>query len=180
MATANTNPATMSADMARKVEFTTTNVDFATLFSEAHIVTGPNGAFTVPLNTINIGGAKYVVPLTSNSAQGANYLKFHFPQFFLTTGNLSEFYVTFCQKNNNMADGYYDYQTGVPLDYNTDFRTFVLDNAQTLPQSLTTKKKTLVFSVYGADSNQPSEAEQFKVEFNAVFGTTSNNQLGNL
>lgn len=170
MATPNTDPATMNADMARKIEFTTINTDFNIQFIEAHSVTGPNGAFNVPLNSVGIGGVKHVVPLTSNSAQGANYLKFHFPQFFLSTGNLSEFYVTFCQKNNNMADGYYDYQTGVPLDYISDFRAFVLDNTLITPSNTQTFKKTLVFSVYGVDSNQPQEAEQFKVEFNAVFG----------
>jgi len=168
MATPNTNPATMTATMARKIEFTTTNVDYAIQFVEAHFVSGPTGAFTVPLNTLNIGGAKYVVPLTANSAQGANYLKFHFPQ-----PGSSEFYVTFAQKNNNMTDGYYDYQTGVPDGYKSDFKTFVKDNIQSLPSQLTTLKKNLVFSVYGIDSNQPAEAEQFKVEFNAIFGAVS-------
>lgn len=169
MATPNVDPSTMNSDMARKVEFTTTNIDFAIEFEEPHVVSGPNGAFNVPLNAINIGGSKVVVPLTSSSSQGAHYLKFHFPQ-----PNSSEFYVTFAQKNNNMADGYYDYQTGVPASYKTDFRTFVLDNTQALPTSTTTKKKTLVFSVYGLDSNQPTEAEQFKVEFNAIFGNSAN------
>jgi len=167
MATPNTSPATMSSDMARKVEFTTTNVDFAIQFVEPHTVNGPNGAFTVPLNAINIGGSKVVVPLSSNSAQGAYYLKFHLPQ-----PGSSEFYVTFAQKNNNMTDGYYDYQTGVPAAYKTDFRTFVKDNLVALPNSLTTLKKNLVFSVYGLDSSQPQQAEQFKVEFNAVFGSS--------
>jgi len=170
MATANTDPASMNASMARKVKFTTTNLDFATLFDESHVVTGPTSSAAVPLNSLNIGSGKVVVPLTNDTAQGANYIKFHFPKFFLNTGTESTFYITFCQKNNTMADGYYDFQTGVPDDYITDFRTFVNDGAQSNANFPVSKVKRLFFAVYGADTNQTSLAKQFTTSFTATIG----------
>jgi len=85
--------------------------------------------------------------------------------------NSSKFYITYAVKNNSYADGYYDYQTGIPSQYRTDLRNFILDAAQSIPQFPTSITKTLVFSVYGLDTNQVSSAIQYKVIFSATFGT---------
>jgi len=109
-----------------------------------------------------------VVPLTSDTSPGANYLKFHLPQ-----PGSSVFYVTYAQKNNSYADGYYDYQTGIPADYRADLRSFISDGATSIPSGGVTKVKTLVWTVYGLDTNVVSAAIQYTVKFTAVFGGTS-------
>jgi len=168
MATANQDPQNIGFPMAQVVNFTTTNLSNGTVFSEPHTVSGPTGSFNIPLNAISIGGNKIVVPLTSDSSQGASYLKFHLPQ-----PNSSEFYVTFCEKNNSYSDGYYDYQTGIPSQYRTDLRNWIADNPLGLPSQPTSIPKTLTFTVYGLDTNQTSAAIQYTVRFTGVFGATS-------
>lgn len=163
MAVANQDPENV---LNFAVNFTTTNLDNGDPYVEPHTVSGPTGSFTVPLNAVNISGNKVVVPLTSDTSQGAYYLKFHLPQ-----PGSSVFYVTFAQKNNAMADGYYDYQTGIPSDYRADLRTFCADGTTSFSTTPTTYSKTLVFTVYGLDTNVVSAAVQYTVRFNAVFGT---------
>lgn len=167
MATANQDPANIGFPMAQVVNFTTTDLSNGNVFTEPHTVSGPNGSFTIPLNAINIGGNKVVVPLTSDSSPGASYLKFHLPQ-----PGSSEFYVTFCQKNLSYSDGYYDYQTGIPSQYRTDLRNWIADGTTSFPVQQTSFTKNLVFTVYGIDTNQVSSAIQFTVRFTAVFGST--------
>lgn len=173
MAVANQSPASIAFPMAQVVNFTTTNLSNGNTFVEPHTVSGPNGSFTVPLNAINIGGNKVVVPLTSDTSPGAYYLKFHMPQ-----PGSSEFYVTFAQKNLSYSDGYYDYTTGIPTDYRSDLRTFIADGATSIPTTPHTRTKTLVFMVYGLDTNQTSAAVQFTVKFTAQFGFTSSSGSG--
>lgn len=78
-------------------------------------------------------------------------------------------YVTFAQKNISMADGFYDYITGIPTDYRTALRTWIRDNVATPINSSVTKQKNLIFTSYGLDTNQVSSAIQFKVNFTAIF-----------
>lgn len=163
MATANQSPENIQ--IAQLVSFTTTNLDSGDLFEEPHTVSGPTGSFSVPLSIIPIVGNKIVIPLTSNTSAGANYLKLHLPQ-----PGSSEFYVTYAQKNSAMADGYYDYQSGIPSGYRSDLRTFIADGTTIFPNQQTTFSKTLVFTVYGLDTNQVSAAIQYSVRFSALFG----------
>jgi len=73
MATANQNPANIA--IAEVVNFTTTDLNSSQQFIEPHTVSGPNGSFNVPLNAVPISGNKVVIPLTTNTAQGAKLLK---------------------------------------------------------------------------------------------------------
>ena len=165
MAQANQDPSTIGPTMAKVVNFTTTNLSSGDPFVEPHTVSGPTGSYNVPVSVINIGNGKFVIPLTSDTSAGANYLKLHLPQ-----PNSSDFYVTFCVKNNSLQDGYYDYTTGIPADYRADFRTFCLDGTISIPSQNTPFSKTLVFQVLGLYTNISSAAVQYTVELSAVFG----------
>ena len=167
MATANQTPASIGLPMAQPVNFTTTNLDNGNLFTEPHTVSGPTGSFIVPINAVPIGGSKLVIPLTSNTSQGANYLKLHLPQ-----PNSSIFYITFCVKNNEMQDGFYDYNTGIPASYRSDLRVFILDGLISIPSSGVILTKKLVFQVLGLDTNVSSAAIQYTVNLQAVFGSS--------
>lgn len=148
-----------------KVQFTTTNLDNGSVFLEPFIVSGPSGSFNVPLNSTTNGGSKVFIPLTSNTSEGANYLKIHLPQ-----PDSSELYITFAKKASSMFDGYYDYITGIPDDYRTDLRNWILDG-RSIPTAPINLTKTLVFSVIGKDTNQSSEAIQFVIKITAKIGT---------
>lgn len=160
---ANTNPANA---LNKKIKFTTTNLDNGTIFIEPFEVTGPNGSFNVPLNAVNysgLGGKKVFIPLTTNTSEGANYLKIHLPQPGSDT-----LYVTFAKKHSVMADGYYDYISGIPNSYRTDLRNWILDG-NSITQISTIFSKTLVFSAIGQNTNQSSQAIQFKIKFVGTF-----------
>jgi hypothetical protein len=168
MATANQDPANIGLPMAQVVNFTTTNLSNGDPFVEPHTVSGPTGSYNVPVSVIPISGNKIVIPLTSDTSAGASFLKLHLPQ-----PNSSAFYVTFCVKNNAMQDGYYDYTTGIPSDYRTDFRLFTLDGANSIPSGGASYSKTLVFQVLGLDTNVASAAIQYTVTLAATFGGTT-------
>lgn len=168
MATANQNPA--SIPTAKSVTFTTTNLSNGETFVEPHSVAGPtpSGTFNIPLNGISLlGGTKVVVPLSTTTGFGSYWLKFHMPQ-----PGSSKMYVTFAQKNNSMADGYYDYSSGIPADFRTALRNWIKDNKTTSVSSTTVLSKSLLFTVYGLDTNKVSSAIQFKVTFKASFGAS--------
>ncbi len=167
MATANQAPANV---INKKVSFTTTNLLNGEVFLEPHTVSGPTpqGTFNIPLNGINITGNKTVIPLTSSTGPGSYWLKIHKPQ-----PGSSALYITFAQKNSAMADGYYDYITGIPTGLRTALRNWIADNPSSLSISPVTYVKSLLFTVYGIDTNQVSSAIQFKVSFKAVIGGTS-------
>jgi len=159
-----------------EVNFTTTNLSNGDEFIEPHTVSDPNGSFSVPLNftkpTGNAYGSIIVIPMSSNSSNGAYYLKLHLPQ-----PGESKMYVTFAQKNNSMADGYYDYIQGIPEDFRTQLRLWILDGLNQLPVNGISKSKTLVFTVKGIDTNVSSASVQFTVSFGATFGGKGDNIL---
>lgn len=161
--TANQNPANV---VHRKVTFNTTNLSNGDIFDEPYFVNGPTpgGTFNIPLNGVGIVGNKVVVPIQTTTGWGSYWLKFWLPQ-----PGSKIMYVTFAQKNASMADGYYDYITGVPSDYRTALRTWIRDNVATPINSSVTKTKSLVFTSYGLDTNQVSAAIQFKINFTAIF-----------
>jgi hypothetical protein len=163
MATANQAPQNV---LHYAVNFTTTNLDNGDSFVEPHSVSGPTpgGTFNIPLNAVPITGSKVVVPLQTTTGSGSYWLKFWLPQ-----PGSSIMYVTFCVKNNSYADGYYDYQTGIPSAYRTALRTWIRDNVTTNVSSTVTLNKNLLFTVYGLDTNQVSSAIQFRVRFEAIF-----------
>lgn len=165
--TANQNPANV---VHRKVAFTTTNLDNGDIFDEPHFVNGPTpvGAFNIPLNGVSIVGNKVVVPLQTTTGWGSYWLKFWLPQ-----PGSKIMYVTFAQKNASMADGFYDYITGIPVDYRTALRTWIRDdNLPTNLSQVIPRTKSLSFTSYGLDTNQVSSAIPFKINFTAIFGGT--------
>jgi len=147
-----------------KAKFTTSNLDDGTLFQEPFIANGPTGSFNNPLNSVLYGGNKVFIPLTTNTSEGANYLKIWLPQ---TTSDI--LYVTFSKKADSMQDGYYDYITGVPDDYRIDFFEWIKDGSTDAITSTVTLRKNLFFTAYGKNTNQTSQAIQIKVEFSAIF-----------
>ena len=159
----NLNTAPQNA-LNKKVQFTTNNLDNGSVFVEPFIVSGPNGSFNNPLNS-TANGNKVFIPLTTNTAEGANYLKIHLPQ-----PNKSVMYLTYAKKADSMADGYYDYITGIPADYRDDLRNWILDG-RAIPSAPTNMNKTLVFSAIGKDTNQSSQAIQFVIKLTAKIGT---------
>lgn len=165
MATANQDPSNV---LNYEVNFTTTNLNNGDPFTEPHFVSGPTpgGTFNIPLNAVPINGNKVVIPLSTNTAAGSFWLKLHLPQ-----PGSSTMYITFAQKNSAMADGYYDYITGIPATMRTDLRNWIKDNAILNINQNVTKIKTLLFTVYGYDTNQVSSAIQFRVRFSALFGS---------
>jgi len=152
----------------RSVTFTTTNLDNGTPFSEPFIVTGPTGSFNNPLNIVTYGGNKILIPLTTNTSEGANYLKIWLPQ-----PSSNKMYITFAKKANSMSDGYYDYINGIPSAYRADLRSWILDGTS-VPITQAARNKTLVFEAIGKNTNQAQETIQFRVDFSGLFTQTAN------
>ena len=128
-----------------------------------------NGPFNTTITAIPLaGGTKFVVPLTSDSTSpNAPFLKFHFPNG--TSGN--KLYVTFAVKNTRMADGYYDYTTGIPNTYKSQLRNFIVAPINTVQLASLSgpREKEIRFTTYGSSTNKPAEAVTFKVTFKAIY-----------
>ena len=159
----NANPATI---FHKEVMFSTQDEISSQIIIEGYNVNGPvNSTITsIPL----AGGSKFVVPLTSDSTSpGAPFLKFHFPNG--TSGN--KLYVTFAVKNSRMADGYYDYTTGIPATYRTQLRNFIVSpiNSVQFNNLSGPREKEIRFTTYGSSTNKPAEAVTFYVTFKAVY-----------
>ncbi len=163
MAIANQNPQNV---LNHVVEFSTTDLLNGNTFEEPHYVSSPTpgGTFNINLGAFSLSSNKMVVPLSTNTSQGSYWLKLHKSQ-----PNSSMMYVTFAQKNSSMADGYYDYQTGIPSDFRAALRTWIRDNEVLSSSGSVTRSKTLLFDVYGLDTNSVSSATPFRIRFNATF-----------
>jgi hypothetical protein len=165
MAIQNSNPATI---FSKKVIISTINEDTNASVTEGYFVSNPQGAgiqFTTLAN-----GNKVVIPLTNTSGSGAPVLKIHYP------GQGNTLYVTFAVQNSLMADGYYDYKTGIPASYKTALRNWINTNPTTglqyaIPTAPVTRIRKIQFSAYGLDTNKPQEAVTFYVSFKSVFGS---------
>lgn len=164
----NLNPYTSSQVFKKSVTFFTQDEITGQSIIEGYNVNGPVNTtiMVIPL----AGGTKFVVPLTSDSTSpGAPFLKFHFPNG--TAAN--KMYVTFAVKNARMADGYYDYKTGIPSDYRSKLKYFIIAGlGLTSTQILALngpKEKAIRFTTYGSSTNKPAEAVTFYVTFKAVF-----------
>lgn len=169
MATQNQNPQNL---YNRVINFTTTNLSNGQPFEEPHSVTLQNGNYNIPLNDAIIQGNPFgsciVVPLSTNSSNGAPYLKFHLPQ-----NDDSVMYVTFAIKHSGMSDGYYDYVQGIPDNYRTALKNWIKDDRIFNSTDTSPKTKTLKFTVKGVETNSVSSSIQFSITFSAIFGTTS-------
>lgn len=161
----NIDPYSTAQVFKKEISFSTTDEITGQHITEGYTVTGPsnNTITTIPL----AGGTKFVVPITSDSSQGAPYLKFHFPNG--TSGN--KMYLTFAVKNSAMVDGYYDYKTGIPKTYKDQLKQFIISNltTQQQAQAVGLKTKSLRFTSYGSSTNKPAEAITYYVVFRGMF-----------
>jgi hypothetical protein len=168
---ANINPYSNAAIFKKEVSFSTQDEITGQSITEGYTVNGP---FHTSITAIPLaGGTKFVVPLTSDTGSGAPFLKFHFPNG--TDSN--KMYVTFAVKNSRMADGYYDYTTGIPATYRTKLKSFIITGQNGQPiytplqlQNLSgPRSKEIRFTTYGSSTNKPAEAVTFYVTIKAIF-----------
>jgi len=161
----NIDPYTSALVFKKEIKFSTTDEISGQVINEGYNVTGPTNIASTTL----AGGKKCVVPITSDLGPGAPYLKFHFPN-----GTSSDkIYLTFSVKNSAMADGYYDYKTGIPTAYRSKLKQFIISHLSPLQQANAngTKTKALRFTTYGSSTNKPAEAVTFYFTFSGIFSS---------
>jgi hypothetical protein len=162
---ANINPYNNAAIFKKEVAFSTQDEITGQIITEGYNVNGP---FHTTITAIPLaGGKKFVVPLTTDTGAGAAFLKFHFPNE--TSSN--KMYVTFAVKNSVMADGYYDYTTGIPAPYKDKLKNFIVAPTSGNQLNLISgpREKSIRFTTYGSSTNKPAEAVTFYIKFTAVF-----------
>jgi len=139
--------------------------------TESYTVTGPSAPGVTPV--VLAGGTKMVIPLSNTSGDGAPYLKIHLP----SGSNGNNLYVTYAVANQYMADGYYDYKTGVPTAYYNALRAWINTNPSTGVQYTTissaTRTRSLKFVAVGDSTNKPANAVTFYVQFTGTFGAVA-------
>lgn len=139
--------------------------------TESYTVTGPSSPGITPI--ILPGGTKAVIPLSTTTGDGAPYLKIHFP----SGSNGNKIYITYAVANQYMADGYYDYKTGVPTSYYNALRAWINTNPSTGNQYTTlnsaTRTRNLKFVALGNSTNKPANSVTFYVQFIGTFGGLS-------
>lgn len=158
----------------QKISLSTIKLSDGTPVQEPHDVNWIPMTFNKPLNAIALPASsnpkevqksvKYVVPLTDPN--GRFFIKFHFPL------DSSDMYITYAEKNTEMADGYWDFRDKIKQEFIDEFHTFVTDGRNT-KATLYPYSKILKFSAYGRDTNQSSIAVQFSVEFKSETGGIS-------
>jgi len=168
---ANTNPQNIA--FKSTVSMFTTDANTNANVSEGYIVAGPTAAGVTPLI---LGGSKIAIPLTVSSGAGAPYLKIHFPT---SQNGLNKLYVTYCVVNQYMADGFYDYTTGVPTTYMNALRAWINTNPQTgqpyTNQLPIVRTRALTFSDYGETTNKPANSVTFYIVFQGTFSASLGN-----
>jgi hypothetical protein len=170
--TPNTAPASITFKRSVALSTTDQNNNNAPI-AEGYIVSGPAAAGVNPI--FIAGGTKAVIPLTTSTGNGAPYLKIHFP----TNPTGTTLYLTYAVANSSMADGYYDYKTGVPSSYFSALRNWINTNPSNgQPFSNvqpTLRTRSLKFSAYGNNTNKPGNAVTFYLKFQGTFGVIVNN-----
>lgn len=167
MAIANTAPASITFKQSITLSTVDQNNNNSSV-SEGYIVTGPVSQGISPISIA--GGTKLVIPLTAASGNGAPYLKIHLP----VTPNGNVLYLTYCVANSQMADGFYDYKTGVPTTYYNALRTWINTNPSNggsyFNLNPTVRARNLKFSAYGISTNKPANSITFYIKFQGTFG----------
>lgn len=162
---ANTNPQNIT--FKSTVSLFTTDSNTNASITEGYVVAGPTAPGVTPLV---LAGNKIAIPLTTSSAPGSPYLKIHFPT---SQNGLNKLYVTYCVANQYMADGFYDYTTGVPTTYMNALRAWINTNPQTgqpyTNGAPTVRTRTLTFSDYGDTTNKPANSVTFYIVFQGTF-----------
>lgn len=164
--TPNTSPAGITFKQTITLSTADQNNNNAAI-PEGYVVSGPSSQGVTPI--FIAGGTKAVIPLSTSSGNGAPFLKIHFP----TNPNGTNLYVTYCVANSYMADGYYDYKTGVPTAYYNALRAWINTNPATglsytnnIPRTVT---RGLKFSAYGNITNKTANSTTFYVTFKGTF-----------
>jgi hypothetical protein len=142
-------------------------------FFEPHKIYGPF-AQDIKITKLPIGN-KYVIPISNNNGQGANYIKLHFPSL-TSDGNNSVLYVTFAKKNSDYKDGYRDFVSKITQDYFDDLKLWI-DNGRIPSTSGAVRYRKLVFTSYGMETSQIQNSVSFEIRFNYV---GANNILGGI
>jgi hypothetical protein len=132
--------------------------------NEGYIVSGPTCAGVTPI--FIAGGTKAVIPLSTASGNGAPYLKIHFP----TGPTGKNLYLTYCVANSFMADGYYDYKTGVPSSYYNALRNWISAVPPFITGGPVLKTRSIKFSAYGNATNKPANSVTFFINLQGTFG----------
>lgn len=167
----------------RRIMFATVNNTNGTTIIEPFRVFGPyaQGVRITRLRT----GNKAVIPLTSETGEGAYFLKLHFPNTSSSNPAINRaMYVTFCAKNNTYDDGYQDYAVRVPAAYTTALNKWI-DNGRAPSTSGTIRYRKLSFTGYGEETAQVNNAVSFEIRFNyrganVGVNTNSNNNTNNI
>ena len=162
---ANINPQNIS--FKSTVTMFTTDANTNANVSEGYIVAGPTAAGVTPLS---LGNGKLAIPLTPSSSPGSPYLKIHFPT---SQNGLNKLYVTYCVANSFMADGFYDYTTGVPTTYMNALRAWINTNPQTgqpyTNQLPVERSRAFTLSDYGETTNKPANSVTFFIVYQGTF-----------
>lgn len=160
----NTNPTAITVKQTISLSTLDENNSNAPI-NEGYIVSGPSCAGVTPI--FIAGGTKAVIPLSTSSGAGAPYLKIHFP-----TGGGKNIYVTYCVANPYMADGYYDYKTGIPTSYSNALKDWINLVPSTVGGGVILKTRILKFSAYGKSTNRPANSVTFYIKLQGTFGTS--------
>jgi hypothetical protein len=147
------------------VTFSTTDAISGDAVTEPFTVSGPTDTGVIVTNLTT--GNKAVIQLTTSTANGASYLKIHYPQ---PGGNTV--FITYASKDSTWSDGYKDFGTSVTTAFKTDLLNWIR-NARTVSVNNTTLTRTLTFTAYGINTNQSSAARQFTIVFSGVFNANN-------
>ena len=160
---ANTPPSAIS--FKQTVAFSTLDQNNSNApFSEGYVVSGPVIAGVTPISIA--GGTKCVIPLTTSTGNGQPFIKITFP----SPSDPNHMYLTYCVAANNMADGYYDYKTGVPTSYMTALKNWINLAWPSSGAISTNKLRSLRFSFYGNSTNKTYNTTTFVINFAGTFG----------
>jgi hypothetical protein len=132
---------------------------------EGYIVSGPVSQGITP--QFIQGGTKAVIPLSNTTGNGAPYLKIWFP----TNPSGNTLYLTYCVANSYMADGFYDYKTGVPTSYYNALRAWINAGPPFITGGSVLKTRSLKFSAYGNLTNKPANAVTFYIKLQGTFSS---------
>lgn len=153
-----------SAVLHRRINFATVNETNGNVIPEPFRVFGPY-AQGVRITRLQLGN-KAVIPLTTETGEGAFFLKLHFPHVVGNNMNMSQImFVTFCAKNQAYDDGYRDYVQRVPAEYVAALKYWI-DNGRTPSTSGTIRYRKLSFTAYGEETSQANNAVSFEMRFN--------------
>lgn len=166
----NTSPTQISFKRTVSLSTTDQNNNNAAI-AESFSISGPVSQGITPI--LIAGGTKAVIPISTTTGNGAPYLKIHFP----TAANGNNLYITYAVANQFMADGYYDYKTGVPTSYYNALRAWINTNQSTgtifTSINPVLRTRSLKFTAVGNSTNKPANAVTFYVKFQGLFGGTT-------